>query len=641
MASIKVYEQGGKIYYQVNQQSLAGPFAPEQISIEYTLSSDVTQLTRVTLSAPNGKGFGPNVLSDIKTINGVTVGTTQAALDNYFSDLGIGSENGGGAGGDTEPEEITGDFWDWLDKPIGYFYLDNDETLRTVNDNVHGRTGKLEVIQRGTGGHLLTINTTDIPVSATGSTTVVGQVEEDGNTRFFSAAPEASQGPVILQEPQNVTTVLGDRVFLDCVVTEGSFDSSFLIFRGIRLPDFEGTSYSFELSPETTGTYQFGFQRGTRPPVLSRAVLVKDSLEVEPVIDSEPGDDTVDVGASYNFNLSVISVPPSTLNLQRKTGTTSYAMEKRNISQQDGYNKVITDTETYRYQVVYQLPGEAPQEPLYSADFTITANKLVQAPPANPVNDDANNTFTWTDASGKTFADMEYSILGSPFADVPAKPLPVGDRDLAVGDVQVRYKQTATHNASPILSNAVAFVGTPALQPADPRNGKGLIDNVAINEVGSNVEHVEGSTDRNGNTWTNNWVLTTRKAAAGTQVYIETLINKGGAYDFFYGFKTTPTLGDVNAFDVAISISEFGIITATSKQNGTQGFGDLLTGDLFRLYRLANGTLKTTYVRDGVENEISVVTNVSLPGDLYVCLNLREDTAAKIINPKTYGLSPA
>lgn len=79
--------------------------------------------------------------------------------------------------------------------------------------------------------------------------------------------------------------------------------------------------------------------------------------------------------------------------------------------------------------------------------------------PTNGVVDDTANTFDFTYATGYTSnSDYQYSInSGGTYQDLTAKPISVGDVDLAIGAVRVRVKAATGRNPSAPLSNTVAF----------------------------------------------------------------------------------------------------------------------------------------------------------------------------------------
>jgi len=90
----------------------------------------------------------------------------------------------------------------------------------------------------------------------------------------------------------------------------------------------------------------------------------------------------------------------------------------------------------------------------------VKVQKLAQDPPKNGVVDDTNNTYKWTDATGKVPTDAEYAFNGGAYSDVTTYPLPVGDINLAAGALSVRYKQTTTHSASTAITNALPYEGS-------------------------------------------------------------------------------------------------------------------------------------------------------------------------------------
>lgn len=87
--------------------------------------------------------------------------------------------------------------------------------------------------------------------------------------------------------------------------------------------------------------------------------------------------------------------------------------------------------------------------------------------PTNPVNDDLNDTFDWTNVSGFTLPyQYEYTLnSGSTYKTATEKPIYVGDFNKAIGTVGVRVKAATGVLASDTLYNTVAFTGTDGLVP--------------------------------------------------------------------------------------------------------------------------------------------------------------------------------
>lgn len=412
---------------------------------------------RVTLKRRrDGAAVLSSVLfSEILNSNTGQLFASSSELQQYLLSFQVGDSEPGDNNDQPSLVELDTDFWDFYEAPNAYIALSKDENLKTLNDEVPGFVAVLEAEQMGRGGFTLSINGKDIPVDKMGSTFVAARVKKKGDVAFVSGAEIADNKPTVLVGPESKTTVVNDSAELLVV---GDYDRLELLFKKEIISTTPANT--IVVGPDTVGGYTYRLYKGDK---IEDATAFIRQAEAEPLtINSQPQNATVDVGSSYTFLPDYSSVPPAKITLYEVDGSANKKIADVPAS---GYAGVISDTKTYRYGAVYQLPGEPAEAPLFSETFTVEANKLVQGPPTNPVNDDANNTFSWTDASGKTFADMEYSILNAAFADVPAKPLPVGDRDLAVGDVRVRYKQTATHNASAVLSNAVAF--NTSVQPTD------------------------------------------------------------------------------------------------------------------------------------------------------------------------------
>ncbi len=93
--------------------------------------------------------------------------------------------------------------------------------------------------------------------------------------------------------------------------------------------------------------------------------------------------------------------------------------------------------------------------------------QIVPAAPTNPVQDDAGNTFGWTNAAGfASVGDYEYSVDGgSTWNNAAANPQSLPNENYAVGDIQVRVKADAAAGraAGAILKSTIAYTEAPEL----------------------------------------------------------------------------------------------------------------------------------------------------------------------------------
>ena len=91
--------------------------------------------------------------------------------------------------------------------------------------------------------------------------------------------------------------------------------------------------------------------------------------------------------------------------------------------------------------------------------------------PTNPVQDDVNNTFGWTNVAGFTQAsDYEYSVDGgTSWVTATANPQPLPDAAYAIGAVQARVKAniSTSQPEGEALSSTIAFTINPVV-PAAP-----------------------------------------------------------------------------------------------------------------------------------------------------------------------------
>jgi hypothetical protein len=108
-----------------------------------------------------------------------------------------------------------------------------------------------------------------------------------------------------------------------------------------------------------------------------------------------------------------------------------------------------------------------------SNNFTIPATPAtVPDAPTSSVQNDANNTFGWTNVIGySNVSDYEYSLDGgTSWTVVIANPQSIPDGNYAIGKVQVRVKaDTATgRTAGAALSSTIAYTATPYTPPYIP-----------------------------------------------------------------------------------------------------------------------------------------------------------------------------
>lgn len=105
---------------------------------------------------------------------------------------------------------------------------------------------------------------------------------------------------------------------------------------------------------------------------------------------------------------------------------------------------------------VKAVGGEHVSETLFD---TVGFNAgVAPSAPTTPVTDDALDTFGWTDAGGKTFADAEYTVNGgTSYADATANPQTGITGAYAAGQVGVRYKAAGGNPVSSTLFNDVDF----------------------------------------------------------------------------------------------------------------------------------------------------------------------------------------
>lgn len=165
--------------------------------------------------------------------------------------------------------------------------------------------------------------------------------------------------------------------------------------------------------------------------------------------------------------------------------------------------------------------------------------------PTNGVVDDTANTFDFTYATGYTSnSDYQYSInSGGTYQDLTAKPISVGDVNLAIGAVRVRVKAATGRNPSVPLSNTVAFtasgggspeLGTP-ITAMTYINGASLqsTNNIVASVFGENANGAVGLKIDDGATgWISQKVVLpfTESGEGGTGI-----LNIGVGLDPYYG----------------------------------------------------------------------------------------------------------
>ncbi len=121
-----------------------------------------------------------------------------------------------------------------------------------------------------------------------------------------------------------------------------------------------------------------------------------------------------------------------------------------------------------------------------SESFAMTVPTQPDAP-TNPVVDDANNTFGWTNVSGYSDADMyEYSINnGAGWEECTANPQPIGNITIPTGEAQIRVHASAASEY---------FYGESMLSDVD-FNGVTLLDLLNVGYHVANGELTNTTTD--------------------------------------------------------------------------------------------------------------------------------------------------
>lgn len=491
---------------------------------EYSSSGNRITLRRES----DGSTILQSVLfSEIKNGNTGQLFASADELQQYMLKFQVGDAEPGNGQTVVTPVELDTDYWDFFEAPAAKKYLDHDQNLKTLNDDDEGFTGVLEVIQRGKGGYKLSINTTDIGINPTGSTFIVARVGDGKKVNIFSDSPLADNEPFIITQPESKRTVVNDQANLYAKAV--NYDKVELIYKNAIISN--SPAETITVGPDTQGSYVFRFYKGNK--ILDSDPAVISLAEAEPLtFNSQPDDAIVDVGGSYTFLPDVSSVPPARVTLYSVDGSTNKKIADVPAS---GYVGVINDTLTYKYGAVYQLPGEPAEPPVYSETFTVTANKLVQAPPTNPVNDDTADTFGWTDAPGKSYLDVLISINGGNFVQAVSNPNPVGDLDISTGQVKIKYKETATHNESIPLTNTVAFNTTVV-----PTDWTLTSDSVNIKQTGTVfTSTVQGGTPG----YPAFDVIKNKSFKPGTLRKFRVKYNSNLTYGEM-GIKTTPTAGN-------------------------------------------------------------------------------------------------
>jgi len=106
--------------------------------------------------------------------------------------------------------------------------------------------------------------------------------------------------------------------------------------------------------------------------------------------------------------------------------------------------------------------AKAVSEISFRSDFALFTVPERPLPPTSPIEDDAANTFDWTNNPLFTNAgDYEYSVNnGSTWNVCTAKPVTIGNINAAIGAVRVRIKASSTGFKSNELVSASAFTST-------------------------------------------------------------------------------------------------------------------------------------------------------------------------------------
>ncbi|MGO4107878.1 PA14 domain-containing protein [Paenibacillus sp. YAF4_2] len=163
------------------------------------------------------------------------------------------------------------------------------------------------------------------------------------------------------------------------------------------------------------------------------------------------------------------------------------------VEGQESYQYVAADTNLDQS---YQFVVKAVNKRDNSEAKVVTSAGDEPAAPTAPVQDDAHNTFGWTNVPAyPAISNYEYSVdNGTTWLPAIANPQPIGDGDYSAGTVQVRVKADASLG----IASGAPLVSTKAFTKNDTRDTfllSGTIDRGEQMKVSVNVEQLTDYND--------------------------------------------------------------------------------------------------------------------------------------------------
>ena len=237
------------------------------------------------------------------------------------------------------------------------------------------------------------------------------------------------------------------------------------------------------------------------------------------------------------------------------------------------------------------------------------------------------------DATGESLQEytLNKTAANPTYIDISDNSL-ILETDVNAGDFAVREKARTGMTASAWLTNNELYRATSVLEDVV----FDLVDNIRADGQWWKL----GAEERPGTSWTSNGVLTSKKLPAGQSGFIQFDYMYLNFWDGRFGFKTTPTLGDLSTQLLCVALSP-GL--EVNYSDGTTGHYELLNGQeaeaqKLRIYRDGE-TGQFTLVK--IKTNQEMVTIFTYPytytGDLYVHLALRGAETSGLLNPQMFN----
>lgn len=402
-------------------------------------------------------------------------------------------------------EALTSLNWNVAAQPRVYLDLVADLAHITTKNAANGFYFELHARQPQGGGKKLTIDGVPVMISGTGNTLVIARYIGGVLDVHTDASAEAGK-PVLLDESVSQTVLEGE--YAEVWARFSGADEYVIERDGKPVPEATGAALLIKVAEPTAGAYEV-IARNDYGETRSAAKFIKPGEAESVYLVTEPADTSVPAGTGFTLTAAFAGTPPPAIKCVEITN----GQPTQTVSHTGTYQGTSLYTRQYQFIATnsYKVPLEVkPAE--FAADgvtiiapaitelqkktftaaskvITVTPIKQEQAAPIDFLIDDKLNNATWTNVIGKNNNDVEYRINMGDTLPVSVYPLSVGDRDIDVNMVQIRYAETLTKNASKWVSNQQAYSGS--IQPVTDWiiNGVGWIQDK--NKLTSNTQYFQ------------------------------------------------------------------------------------------------------------------------------------------------------